>query len=139
MDMRPLTIAKVIDAPQALVWKARVEESHIVQWHYATPGWTTPFAHVDLRVGGTYRIGFASPDGKNDFVLEGTFREIIKPSYLHYSIGEGREVIESFENEEGKTRVTVTFTPESMHTAEFQRADWSAILSHFADYIERLK
>lgn len=72
---RTARVSRVIDAPRALVFEAMTKPVHLVHWHHAGDGWTTPFAEADVRPGGAMRVGYASPDGKESFVLEGTYRD----------------------------------------------------------------
>ena len=50
-----LSISKTINAPRELVFKAWTEPESLSRWWGAGPGFTTPIAEVDLRVGGTYK------------------------------------------------------------------------------------
>lgn len=135
-NQQEIVIERVIDAPRGRVWKALIDPTDIVRWMHATEGWTTPFAEADVRVGGKYRIAFGSPDGKSDFVLEGTYREIAVPERLVYTIGGDRLVTTTLASENGKTKLTLSFTPEGVHTEEQQRAGWSEILENLVKYLK---
>jgi uncharacterized protein YndB with AHSA1/START domain len=135
--LEDIVITRVIDAPRERVWKALIDPEDIVHWNHADEDWTTPFAETDVRVGGTYRIGFGSPDGKNDFVLEGTYREIVEPERLVYSMGEDRVVTFVLAEEGDGTQLMLSFTPETVNTLEKQREGWTAILEHLAEYLKR--
>ncbi len=132
---RVITIMRLYDAPRELVFRAWLEPKHIVHWFYASEGWTTPFAETDPRPGGVYRIGFASPDGKNDFVFEGVYREIVEPSRIVFTIADGRPVTATFAKEREKTKLTLELTLEKMHSEEQQRQGWGAMLEHLAEHL----
>ncbi len=90
---RVLTLTRVFDAPRALVWTAVTDPDHIVQWMFADD-WESPFAETDLRAGGAFRIGMRPADHSLDgFVLDGTYREIVKPERIVQVIGDGRAMI----------------------------------------------
>jgi len=133
-----ITITRLLDAPRELVWEAHNDPKHIVHWCSAGDGWTTPFAEVDLRPGGVFRIGFGSPDGKNDFVFEGVYGEVVKPERVVQILGDDRKIITIFTEVEGKTHVSIELTLESENSAEQQRHGWSAILANFAAHVATL-
>jgi len=126
---RTTRISRVLDAPRELVFEAMTEPEHLVHWHHAGDGWTTPFAEADLRPGGALRIGYASPDGKESFVLEGAYREVVAPQRLVYEMTDGRSVITTLEDSGGKTKVTIELTLETENPEEMQRQGWSEHLA----------
>ncbi len=134
--MEDIVIERVIDAPRERVWKALIDPEDLKHWSHADEGWTTPFAETDPRVGGTLRIGFGSPDGKNDFVLEGTYTVVEEPDRLVYKMGDDRIVTNTLVEEGGKTKITISFTPEEENTREKQQEGWSLILKHLVEYLE---
>lgn len=70
-----LRIVREFDAPRELVWRAWTEPELIKRWWGPGP-FTSPFASVDLRVGGKYLFCMRSPDGK-DYWSTGVYREIV--------------------------------------------------------------
>jgi uncharacterized protein YndB with AHSA1/START domain len=67
-------IARMLDAPRELVWKAWTEAGHFGQW-WGPKVFTNPVCSIDLRVAGAYRVVMRSPDGV-DYPIKGVFREI---------------------------------------------------------------
>jgi uncharacterized protein YndB with AHSA1/START domain len=120
------------------VWESWTKPEHIVKWAHASAGWTTPFAENDVRIGGKFRTGFGSPDGKNDFVFEGIYTEIDEYKYIAYKIEDGREVRSYFEENGDSIRVTQTFQTEKINSIEQQQQGWSEILKNFRNYTESL-
>ncbi len=55
-------IIRTIDAPRERVFQAWTDPTHLLRWWAAEPGWATPIAEVDLRVGGRYRLGMQNPE-----------------------------------------------------------------------------
>jgi len=113
-DERELVLTRLIDAPREEVFDAWTNPELIKQWFAPLP-WTTPFAEVDLRVGGETRTVMRSPDGQ-DFPNVGVFLEIERPGRLVFTdafAGDWRPcakpfmtVVLTFEDEGGKTRYT---------------------------------
>jgi len=132
---RVVTISQIVNAPPDLAFKAWLEPRHLVHWFRAAEGWRTPFAEIDPRKGGIFRIGFASPDGKNDFVFGGTYDEVAAPERLVFTIGDGRPVSVSFAEDAGKTRIELDLTLEDVNGEAQQRAGWSAMLANLATHL----
>jgi uncharacterized protein YndB with AHSA1/START domain len=91
-----LILKRVFDAPVETVWRAWTTQSELAKWYVA--GWdhVVHFAEADVRVGGTYRIGFAPP-GKTPYLESGRYTEVTPMKRL------------AFEE-------TVTFEKEHIHT-----------------------
>ena len=66
-----LTIRRTLAAPRELVFRAWTEPDRLSQWWGAGPGFTTPIAEVDLRVGGKYRLGMQAPDQEEPYLVCG--------------------------------------------------------------------
>ena len=137
-EFQTITIQRSFDAPASLVYAAWTDAKHIVHWYYASEGWTTPFAESDPREGGTFRIGFASPDGKNDFTFEGVYNELVPNKRIVFTIGDGRPVTIDLEERNGKTLLTLVLALEDVHSAEQQREGWTAMLIHLGEYLARI-
>jgi len=98
----------------------------------------TPFAETDIRPGGIFRIGFGSPDGKNDFVLDGVYGEVVEPEHIIQILSDGRTVTTRFSEVDGKTLLTLVLVLETENSAELQRHGWSATLENFATHLGTL-
>lgn len=101
-----LTVDRTIKAVPERVFAAWTEPAQLMAWYAPDDSWTTPSAEVDLRVGGTYRIGLQRP-GAEPFFESGEFVEVDPPHRLVYtqrtdgpSRGAGEHIL-----------VTVEFTP----------------------------
>ena len=98
-----LTITRTFAAPREKVFKAWTDPQELKKWWAAGPGFTTPFAEVDLRVGGRYRLAMKPPDQDVVRVVGGVYREVRPPERLIYTW--------AWEGSGGpETVVTVTFT-----------------------------
>ena len=99
-----VTIRRVIKAPRERVFDAWTQPEHLKHWFRAKPGWSTPIANVDLRVGGEYRLGMLDPQAEQPDVCFGYFKEVCKPEKLVYTWS-----WEPPETDIGETLVTVVF------------------------------
>ena len=116
-DDATLILRRLLNAPQELAFKAWTSAEHIRQWMRPEPGMVVPFATMDLRVGGKFRIQMKDPDGEF-FTAAGEFREVKAPERLVYTWdwekdGSGEE----FGELEGKTSlITVEFFKRGAQT-----------------------
>lgn len=70
-----VTVERVFNAPQALVWQAWTECEHFKRW-YGPQGIDCHTCEINLEVGGTHLFGLRMPDG-NDYFTTGTYQEIV--------------------------------------------------------------
>ena len=151
-DDATLVLKRVLNAPQELAFKAWTSVEHIKQWMQPEPGMTVPWASMDVRVGGKFRIQMKTPEGEF-FTAVGEFKEVKAPERLVYTWdweedGSGEE----FGEVEGKTsQVTVEFLKRGertemvlMHTrfATTETRDnhargWGRILEGLATFLEK--
>lgn len=111
---RELILTRVINAPPEKVYRAWTEPDLIKQWFAPLP-WTTPFAEIDNRPGGSNMIVMRSPEGK-DFPNSGVYLEVVKNDRLVFTDAYTQAwipsekpfmtVILTFEDVSGKTRYT---------------------------------
>jgi len=152
-DDATLILKRVLNAPPELAFRAWTTSEHIQQWMRPEEGMVVPLAHMDLRVGGKYRIQMRTPDGEF-FTAVGEFREVKAPERLVYTWdwekdGSGAEVGEV----EGKpSLITVEFLKRGEQTelvlthsrfASVQSRDshaqgWSRGVESFAKFVEGL-
>ena len=133
---RTLSLTRVFDAPRDLVWNAFTDPAHIVKWMFAND-WESPFAETDVRPGGRFRIGMRPADHSTEgFVLDGTYREIVRPERIVQVIGDGRVMKTTFEDTGGKTKLTLSV--EMALSEEQERRGYTQILQHFAQHIATL-
>ena len=128
----PFVISRVFDAPRDKVWKAWTEVERLKQW-WGPKGFVVTHCKVDLRPGGIMHYCLRTPDG-NEMWGKFAYREIVKLERLvwinSFSDKEGgttvhpmspdwpREMLTkvTFEEQGGKTRVTVQWTPVDAST-----------------------
>lgn len=133
---RQLTLVRVFAAPRELVWTAYTDPRHVTKWLFAND-WESPFAELDLRPGGAFRVGMRPADHSHEgFVFEGTYREVVKPEKLVQAIGDGRVMTTTFEEVLGGTRLTLSL--EMAMDEERERAGYSQILDHFTQHLATL-
>lgn len=78
-----LEVGRIVRAGLERVFTAWTDPSMIVHW-WGADGVTCPEASVDLRVGGSYRIANATPDGQVMWIT-GSFLTVDRPNRLAYT------------------------------------------------------
>jgi uncharacterized protein YndB with AHSA1/START domain len=107
-----IVMARVFNAPRELVFKAHTDPNLIPKW-WGRRNYTTTVDKLDLRVGGAWRFVQRDADG-NEYAFNGVYREIVPPERLSYTFEfegmPGHVLVETltFEEQDGKTRLTVT-------------------------------
>jgi uncharacterized protein YndB with AHSA1/START domain len=140
-DARQFVITRLFNAPRRRVWQAFTEAERLAQW-WGPKGFKMMVTKLDLRPGGTFHYGMQPPAGSPmGEVMWGLFvyREITPPERIvfvnSFSDEQGgitrhpmapnwpREMLNviTFEEEDGKTRVTlrggpIHCTPEEADT-----------------------
>ena len=110
-----LRLERTFQAPAERVFDAWTSEEVLRRWFYGQPGWETPEAEVDLRVGGAMRVVMRNPQTDEDHGGGGHYTEIDRPSRLAFTWTwdrdeESRETLIEidFEEVDGDTRVHFT-------------------------------
>ncbi len=80
-----LSISKTINAPRERVFAAWTQPELLHQWWGAHESFSAPIAEVDLKVGGTYRLGMLEPGKDAPYVSYGTYREVNPPQKLVFT------------------------------------------------------
>ena len=132
-----ITVETTIDAPLENVWKAWTTPEDIVKWNNASDDWYTPSAENDLTLGGKFVFSMQARDGSSSFDFSGTYENIKEKELLEYLLIDDRKVAVTFEEADGKTKVTETFVPETENSVEAQKQGWQAILDNFKRYVEQ--
>lgn len=73
-------ISRNVAAPIAMVWKAYTEQEPLMQW-FGPSGFSLPYNHFDLRVGGHFHYCLRTPTGL-DMWGKWTFMDIAAPHKL---------------------------------------------------------
>jgi len=125
--INPFVITRTLNAPRELVWQAWTERDRLAQW-FGPKGATIATAKLDFRPGGTYLYGMKMPDGK-EMWGKFVYRQITPPERLEwvnsFSDAAGGTTrhpmapqwplellsIATFEDQGGKTRLTITWSP----------------------------
>ena len=136
MNNQPITVSVYVHAPLKRVWQLWTDPLAVQGWNQASEDWHTPSAQNDLRVGGEFHYIMASRDGKYSFDFTGTYTEIVPETKIAYTLGDGRNVLITFAEQNGAVFISETFDPEKENTADMQRAGWQAIMDNFKRYVE---
>lgn len=77
-----LRIERTFDAPALRVFEAWTSEEVLRRWLHGMPGWETPMAEVDLRVGGRIRIVMRDPVSGAEAGATGEYQVVEPPQRL---------------------------------------------------------
>jgi len=134
-----LVLTRTFAAPREEVFRAWTDPEALKKWWAAGPGFTTPIAEVDLRVGGRYRLGMKAPDQELPYVVGGTYRAIHRPARLVYTwVWEGTDGPETLVTVEFRTlgsSTEVILTHEFFPTDEARKGHemgWGSCLDGLA-------
>jgi uncharacterized protein YndB with AHSA1/START domain len=111
---RVLRIERTFDAPIGRVFQAWTSEDVLRRWLHGMPGWETPIAEVDLRVGGRIRIVMRDPADGTEAGATGEYMRVEPPHRLVFTWvwdddPDRPQLIElEFTEHEGRTLVRMT-------------------------------
>lgn len=135
--MGKIIVKTSVKTPVKKVWEFYTSPEHIKKWNQASPDWHTTKSENDLRVGGKFLSCMEARDGSAGFDFSGVYTEVVPNRLISYKMDDDRDVEVKFNQEnEGETRVEVTFDPEDSNSLEMQRQGWQAILDSFKKYTE---
>ena len=130
------------------VYQAWTTPEQMKHWLHPGPEWSNPSIEVDLREGGSYRVGFSHPDEDEISYVVGRFLKIEPGKHLAYTwTWEPPDP-----NAGQETFVTVNFTDDGDGTLVTLRHDsfpddetcvrhnegWGATLACFETYLSSL-
>jgi uncharacterized protein YndB with AHSA1/START domain len=122
-----LRLERTFAAPAPVVFDAWTSPEVLRRWWPAGPGWETPVAMVDARVGGRLRLVMRSSDGE-EFGGTGEYVEITPPVRLVYTWTwdghpghEGTQLIEVDFTEHAGQTTTVVLTSRGLRDEESKR------------------
>lgn len=131
-----VTIETTVNATMAKVWDFWTGPEHIMKWNSASEDWHTTKAENDLRVGGAFSSRMEAKDGSFGFDFGGTYDEVVMHETIAYTLGDGRKVNITFEQNGDAVHIVETFDAETQNPVEMQRTGWQAIMDCFKRYAE---
>jgi uncharacterized protein YndB with AHSA1/START domain len=134
-----ITIQALVNVPVQKAWLAYTNPAAIMQWNFASDDWYCPASENDLRKGGKMKSRMEAKDGSFGFDFEAVYDEVVDQKKIAFTLGDGRNVVITFESEGDATKVVTTFDPESENSIELQQDGWQAILNSYKAYAERTK
>src|SRR5688572_4044324 len=96
-----ITVESVINAPVERVWELFNNPEHVTKWNNASADWHTPRAENALRVGGEFNYRMEAKDGSSGFDFAGVYTDVVPNRHIAYTMGDGREVDVTFEEQGG--------------------------------------
>jgi len=137
-----LVLKRTISAPRTRVFEAWTSPEMMRQWLCPDESFSVAIAEVDLRIGGSFRIGMK--DSKNFIhIANGTYLEIKKPEKLVFTW--------SWEHEPMESVVTLTFQDlgkstelvlkhelfRSMEQRDSHAKGWNGCLQHLENFLHQ--
>ena len=135
-NFEKITIEALVNKKSTDVWRLWTRPEHITKWNQASDDWHSPRAENDLKVGGHFLTRMEAKDGSMGFDFSGVYDEIVDHKKISYTMNDGRKVENMFIEQEGKTKIIITFDAEKENPLEMQRDGWQAILNSFKKYAE---
>jgi uncharacterized protein YndB with AHSA1/START domain len=102
---RELVLARVFDAPRALVFKMWTDPEHVMKW-FGPKGFACTLHEMNVRVGGRWRFDMTAPDGTL-YPNRVEYLEIVPDERLVFD--HGRDI----DDDPERFRVTITFDEQS--------------------------
>ena len=130
---RAITATRVFDAPRELVWDAWTDPKKVIHW-WGPSGFSTTIIEMDVRPGGIWKHIMHGPDG-TDYPNLTRYVEVVKPERLVYINSGGKDDIPhgefratvTFENEDGRTRLTMEMVFASASERDRVAKEYGAI------------
>ena len=149
--VKEVTVTRVFDAPPALVYRMWTEPKHLAAW-WGPRHFTNPRCTVDARAGGEMNITMRGPDG-TDYPMTAEFIEVVADKKLVFTAFardlDGNPQLEAhttvtFENEAGKTRLTVKargvgITPAAEQMLAGMEAGWTQSIDKLGEHVTTQK
>lgn len=151
-NQRHVVIVREYDVPREFAFAAFTQPEHLVHW-WSPDGWATPFAQMDLRVGGRFEIHMQSPTG-DIYPATGTVVEVVPPERLllrskAYEDADGNAPLIilntiTFDDLGGKTRLTMRadvehFEAHAIEALNGMREGWNQTLDKLGQHLMRQK
>ena len=111
-----MTISRTINAPRDRVFEAWADPAQLHKWWGAGENFTAPIAEVDLRTGGSYRLGTRIPGQDAPYVVGGVYREVSRPKKLVYTWVWEKAPFDTSDWTPPETLVTVEFLEKGTST-----------------------
>lgn len=131
-----IEVSTTINAPLGEVWEKYTSVEDVKHWSFASDGWAAEGIENDLREGGGFKNRNFAKDGSAEFVLGGTYTEVVPKKRLAYTLGGGRKVEVDFEEAGNAVVLRQRFDPEALNSEEMQRQGWQAYLDNFKKFVE---
>lgn len=135
-DVEPIVIYLAIAAPIGRVFQALIKPGDLLRWHHAG-NWTTPYAEIDGRAGGSLKIGYADAAGTPQFDLTGEIVELERPTHFAYRMDDLRLVHYRLQESPEGTLIQFEADPEATHSADQQVEGWRDHLVKLKEMLEK--
>jgi len=144
---RVLVIARVLDAPRELVFKAWTDARLARSW-WGPRDYPAVELEMDARPGGAWHGRLRSVDTGQELPLGGVFREIVAPERIVYTFAWDREdgsrghetlVTITFADENGKTKMTFHQAVfDTVPQRDGHRGGWNSTFDRLAEFLAKM-
>ena len=141
---RVLRLTHRFDAPREIIFRAWTDASWLVRW-MGPQACSCPFAEIDLRVGGAFRLAIRNAEGK-DHVAFGTYQAIESPGQLTFTWqweqedgSPGHEMLIEIELRESDAGTDMVFTQTRFPTEDSRDQHQGGWTSSFASLVDVLE
>jgi uncharacterized protein YndB with AHSA1/START domain len=134
---REVRVTRTFDAPRELVFRAWIDADHLAAW-MAPEGVEVPpsSVRVDARVGGRIEYSMVDPSSGQEYPVVFEIVEMSEPELLvfesppqpEFEIPARTTTRVAFEEDRGRTTVTVTQGPHTDEMAPQAQAGWTSVL-----------
>ena len=160
-NIEPFVISREFNAPRELMFRVWSEKEHLNNW-WGPKGFKITSLNIDFRAGGTCHYCMKLPDG-GEMWGKFMYREIVEPERIAwincFSDAQGNITrnpysgdwplemwtIITFEEKDGRTKVTVEWSPINVTAQEIQTFDegresmkggWNGVFQKLKEYLE---
>jgi uncharacterized protein YndB with AHSA1/START domain len=140
---RTLVLSRIFDAPRSILFEAWTTPEQVAAW-WGPMGYVTTDCDMDIRPGGSFRVGMRSPEGVVHSKV-GTYREIVSPERVVFTFAwadrvgtPGHQTLVTVTLEELGAKTRLTLRQEVFDTIEScdgHRIGWTSCLDRFDHWL----
>lgn len=131
-----IQISVDIKAPLSEVWDKWLSVDGVQYWAFASDDWAAEGIENDTKPGGSFKSRLFAEDGSAEFMYGGVYDTVEPYKQATYTLGDGRKVEITFEEQPDGVHITQRFEPETDNPEKQQQEGWQTFLDNFKKYVE---